>query len=434
MGMTTRYWLSLLSIGAVACGGAQNNSPPPEPPSESSLAATPPHETPTPVETPVPAPVTETKPTAKAGNNELTANIMRALRGEKGNVFFSATSMRGALGMTALGAQGKTLEEMVQALGIASEPEKNAAAAKAEGTEWKQATGSAELTIANRLWVEKSFSLEKPFLDSAQAGYGAGAVNVDFVKAAEKSRAQINTWVSDTTKGKIKDLLPGGSVTPMTRLVLTNAVYFKGNWTEAFVKTATKDDEFKAAAGPLKTPTMHRTSTMGYAETEKARLVELPYKDSQLAMMVVLPTRADGIDALAAEVTAADVEGWAKAEQHKKVNLSLPKFTFSWGRSVKPELQALGIRTAFTDTADFTKMAAKGKEPLQISDVFHKAFVLVDETGTEAAAATGVVMVTKAAMPDQTVEMKVDRPFLFFIRNTKTGDVLFAGRVMNPKG
>jgi serpin B len=360
--------------------------------------------------------------------------MLHALKGEKGNYFFSGASLRGALGMTALGAKGTTLDEMARALALDPDPAKNAAAAKAENASWKTAAGKAELAIANRVWVEKAFTLDKTFLGNAEAGYGAGAVPVDFAKAPDPSRKAINQWVDTATKGKIKDLLPAGSVTPLTRLVLTNAIYFKGAWVEPFPKAMTKDDVFHADGGDVNAPTMHREGQMAYADIAKARVVQLPYRDSDLVMLVVLPQRADQLGALESDLSRADLDTFTTGLASRKVNLSFPRFTFAWGRSVKADLMAMGMTTAFGDKADFSGIAPPGKEPLYVSDVFHKAFVFVDEVGTEAAAATGTVMATRALQMGEVIQMKVDRPFLFFIRNAKTGDILFAGRVANPKG
>jgi serpin B len=332
--------------------------------------------------------------------------------------------------MVALGARGATLDEISKALGVDPDPAKNVAAAKAESQAWNSAAGKAELVIANRLWLNSGFSVAPDFVSGAKVGYGAVPVTVDFLKAPDPSRIRINAWVSETTKGRIKDLLPPRSVTPATSVVLTNAIYFKGTWDNAFDKKGTKNEPFHAESGDVNVAMMHRRSSVGYAETEGARVVELAYKDSDLSMLVVLPKKTEELGAIESALNAPKIEGWAKSVRPTLVSLTMPKFTFSWGRSVKPELQELGIRLAFTDKADLSGIASANATPLAISDVFHKAFVLVDETGTEAAAATGtVIRATAAVLP---VEVKLDRPFLFFIRNAKTGDVLFAGRLAVP--
>jgi serine protease inhibitor len=432
------FLLASLALSPLACASA----PPPTLPPPTTAQPAPSGDAPPAATLPV-APVAPdakpVEPSARdqegAPGNALTLAMLHGLKNEKGNYFFSATSLRGALGMTALGAKGGTLDEMSRALAIDPDPARNAAAAKAESAGWKSAAGKAELTIANRLWVDKTFALDKTFLAGAESGYGAGAAPVDFAKSPEPARAAINQWVEGATKGKIKDLLPGGSVTPVTRLVLTNAIYFKGSWADAFPKGATKDEAFHAEGRDLNAPTMHREGQMAYADTGRAKVVQLPYRDSDLAMLVVLPQRDDKLASLEADISRPDLETFTKSLSSHKVNLALPKFTFSWGRSVKSDLMALGMTSAFNDKADFTGIAPSTKDnSLYITDVFHKAFVLVDETGTEAAAATGVVMAPKAAILGEVIQMKVDRPFLFLVRNTKTGDVLFAGRVANPKG
>ena len=370
---------------------------------------------------------------ASSPENELTASLLRAFTAEKGNVFFSGASLRGALGMTALGAKGKTLDELAKTLSLDPDPAKNAAAAKAERAAWASAAGKAQLSIANRAWMARAFPIDKAYAAEVTDGYGTAPSTLDFVGAAEPSRQKINGWVSTATNGRIKDLLPSGSITSLTRLVLTNAVYFKGDWTEPFPKKDTKDEPFQLEAGPKNVPTMHRTGSMAYGETDDAQVVSLPYKDSTLAMVVVLPKRAGDLSAMLGKVSGGEIDAWIKKTSSARVVLSMPKFTYSWGRSVKNELMTLGIRSAFGDDADFTGIAPATKERLSISDVFHKAFVLVDETGTEAAAATGTVMVASAIHYEKQVVMKVDHPFLFFVVNAKTGDVLFAGKVADPK-
>lgn len=438
-----------LTVGSVAAlaTGACGGEPPPQAPA--AAPAAPP--APAPVATgpaptataaaPATAPSDAASPAPRAGaasplpggsaSNEASLALHRALKGEPGNLFFSGTSMRTALGMTALGAKGATLDEMVKALALPADAAQIASAGKAEAAAWKAAAGKAELVIANRLWLDKGASLEKPFVAQAKDGFGASPELVDFARAADPSREKINAWVSDTTKGKIKDLLPKGSLTNLTRLVLTNAIYFKGNWATAFEKGKTKDEPFHAAAGDVTVPMMHRSGEMGYASNDEVQLVELDYKDSELAMLVALPQPSAKLADIEGELTGGKVEAWAKSLGRVKVDLSMPRFTFSWGRSVKPELAALGMKTAFGPTADFTGVSMNPRD-LYVSDVFHKAFVLVDETGTEAAAATGVVMATRAAMRNPVV--RLDRPFVFFIRSKKSGDVLFQGRVANPKG
>jgi serpin B len=434
--------LSLLTFALLHCG-AESAGPPPAVPAPTTaqppVMASPVASDPAPAAANTGADPTTRDPAKAAALatstpvNDFSASMYRALHGEKGNLFFSGESLRAALGMTALGAKGKTLDEMAKALGEDPDPAKNVAAAKSEADAWKRAAGKAELSIANRLFVANGFPVEKAFLTEADAGYGAAAAKTDFVGAPEPSRLTINGWVENATKGKIKDLLPPGSVTTTTRVVLTNAIYFKGSWALAFAKSDTKDAPFQTDAGATNVPTMHKVDRIRYGENDDVRVAELPYKDSDLTMLVALPQRPELLGAIEEHLTGAQIDGWAKGAQEAKVYLAMPRFTFTWGRSVKPELAALGIKTAFTGDADFSALSVPKGEPFYVSDVFHKAFVKVDETGTEAAAATGVVVAVRATAMEQVVTLKLDRPFLFFVRNGKTGDVLFSGRVANPR-
>ncbi len=362
--------------------------------------------------------------------NEVSLALHRALRSERGNLFFSGASVRAALSMTALGAKGATFDEMAHAFALPADGKAIAAAAKTDAAAWRSAAGKAELVVANRLWLDKTAALEKPFVLQAKEGFGAAPETVDFKGAPDPSRTRINASVSETTKGRIKDLLPQGSIDALTRVVLTNAIYFKGQWATAFDKAKTKDGTFRADAGDVTVPMMRRVGDVAYGSNEEVELVQLDYRDSALAMLIALPQPTAKIAAIEAEVSGGEVDAWAKSVAPQKIDLSMPRFTFSWGRSVKRELEGLGMKTAFSSGADFTGVSAQPRD-LYISDVFHKAFVLVDEVGTEAAAATGVVMATRAMIMTKTVT--IDRPFLFFVRNTKTGDILFQGRVANPQ-
>ncbi len=389
---------------------------------------------------PTPTSASASTPTSASGRlaadpagNELTMGALHVLSNDAGNVFFSGTSLRGALGMTALGADGQTLAEMVAALHLDADPSGNVTHAQTEALLWKRAAGSAELAIANRLWIEDRFTIDSTFAQRAADGYGASAARLDFQEHAEPARLTINDWVKVATHDKIPELLPPRSVDSSTRLVLTNAVYFKGTWTDGFSKSATFDAPFHAASGDVRVPTMHRTGAMSVGENDSATLVELPYKDSGLSMLVVLPKNG-GLHALESTLTANELGRWVSGMQKEEIGLAMPKFTFSWGRSVKADLEQMGIHRLFTGAAELTKMAAPGvrDERLYVSDVVHKSFVLVDETGTEAAAATGVTVAKSSAIAFHR-QVNLDVPFLFFVRDRATGNVLFAGRLANPK-
>jgi serpin B len=360
-----------------------------------------------------------------------TAALLRAFAHEKGNVFFSGESLRLGLGMAALGARGKTADEIASVLGTDPDPAASGAAAKAMRDAFARAAGHAELSIASRVWVDRSVALDPGFLSHTQSDYGAPATSVDFAHALGPTRAQIDAWVAEATKNKIRELFGQGGLEARTRVVLTNAVYFKGRWATPFSPKSTRQEPFASDVGNVSVPMMHHTAQMAFADKGDVRCVELPYEGSDLAMLIVLPQKAEALGAIERAVTAEELRAWGRDLHPARLDFSMPKFTIRWGRPIEHELAAMGMPTAFTDAADFTGMTADGKQ-LKIDSVVHKAFVAVDEEGTEAAAATGMAMTTKALVLP--IEFKVDRPFLVFVRNAKTGDLLFAGRIAHPQG
>jgi serpin B len=359
-----------------------------------------------------------------------------ALKTEKGNLFFSGPSMREALGIAYLGARGSTASEMSKALHLDTDASKSADDAKTEIADFNAAKGTASFAIANRLWVDKSYQPKTAFTQLATKGYGASLDPLDFKNAPDPSRITINDWVAKQTNEKIRDLLPSGSIKPRARMVITNAIYFKGNWEHAFDGGATKDaDFFVDGTSATKAPMMHQTSNCGMANVDGATMLEMKYEKSDLAMDVLLPDSKTGLGAIEDKVVASGIGGWTTALHSSKVAVSFPKFTITWTKSMKETLTRMGMPTAFDDShADFTGIAdqAATEGPLVISDVFHKAFVAVDEKGTEASAATGVVVATPSAVM-MTSSVVADHPFLFVIRDTKHNRVLFTGRVTNPK-
>jgi serpin B len=286
------------------------------------------------------------------------------------------------------------------------------------------------LDIANALWVESTFPLSEGFVDLVVGHYGAEARNVDFAGAPETQRLLINDWVSDATADRINDLLGPGTVSEATRVVLTNAVYFKGSWLDEFDADLTRDGSFTNLEGDeLTVPMMHRAGDVGYSEGFGCRAVSLPYSDGASSMLLILPdsdfagfeSRFDG-EVLAGIVDGLDVE---------EVILAMPSFEFTASYGLESALSALGMIDAFDPSmADFSGMT--GGRDLFVSAVVHKAFIRVDETGTEAAAATGVVMALTAMPSTEPLRFVLDRPFLFVVTDGLTGSVLFMGRVADP--
>jgi serpin B len=273
------------------------------------------------------------------------------------------------------------------------------------------------------------------FTKSALDGYGSPVAPVDFVGNTEGSRKTINGWVEKQTHDKIKDLLPEGSVTPGTSLVITNAIYFKGKWATAFSKSSTYDQAFLVDGTTSKDVSMmHQTSDLGFGHTAGVKVLEMKYDKSDLAMDVLLPDDAKGLGQLEAGLTPASFAGYVTSVSPQKVIVTFPKATFTWGGPMSKPLESLGMGTAFGGGADFSNIT--GHRDVNISEVVHKAFVAIDEEGTEAAAATGVIMkemITSIDRPVPPPEFKADHPFVFVIRDVKRGRILFMGRVTSPK-
>ena len=383
-------------------------------------------------------------PAAPAANVDFDFAMYGALRAraQDGNLFASPASMREALGIAYLGAHGTTADEMVTALHLDADRTKAVSQAKDELAGFQAARGASQLSIANRLWADQAFKMNDSFTRDARDAFGAPVETVDFLRSPNAARLTINGWVETQTNGKIKDLLAPPAVTSNTSLVITNAIWFKGTWEKTFAKTATNDAPFHVdATTNVDVPMMHQTAVFSYAAVPTAgmKVLEMPYGKSDLAMDVLLPDDPTGLSKIEEKLTSRSFVTWTSALAKQRVAVSFPKVKITWGGSVKPELQKLGMRTAFVErAADFTGIADiaardAGKN-LFVSDVVHKAFVAIDEEGTEAAAATGVVMATAATSFElPPVRFDADHPFVFVIRDVKRGRVLFMGRVNNPK-
>jgi serpin B len=368
--------------------------------------------------------------------NAFAADLHPRLGTVKDTLFFSPLSISTALAMTSAGAKGKTLEEMQKVLHLPAEPHAAFGSLNAANTRFFKAR-AYELSIANAIWVMKGYPWNTEFMDLTRKHYGAGVVEVDFAES-EAARKRINAWVEKETRNKIKDLIGSGVLNALTRMVLVNAIYFKGNWQLKFDPKQTKDAPFTLADGAKATvPLMNQTAEFGYGEfemfdrcgSEKVQMLELPYSGGDLSMMVYLPEAPDGAARLADWLHGNEL---SKPELTKqKVNVFLPRFKAETSYSLKSVLMDLGMKAPF-GVADFTGMSPHGKD-LFISDVLHKAFVDVNEEGTEAAAATGVIIKERVSAPKEPVTFRADRPFVFTIRDNKTGAILFMGRYSGPK-
>jgi serpin B len=361
-----------------------------------------------------------------------------------GNLVFSPSSIETALAMTYAGAAGTTAQEMATTLHFTLEGDALHQAfnsldslLESRSFQLKGAQGKDEgvlVKTANSLWGQKDTVFKKLFLDTLAADYGAGMRLVDYKTAAEAARKAINTWVAGETNDKIPELIPEGALNELTRLVLVNAVYLDATWDSQFEREATQDGQFTTlAAKVVTTPMMHQTEFLPYAAGESWQAVELPYVGRKLAMLLIVPDagRFGEVEGhLASGLVAEAVSAVSNVGQSPEVILTMPKFKFSTQAGLSDALKALGMKSAFGGGADFSGMTAE-QPPLSISDVIHEAYIAVDEEGTEAAAATAVMM-AGAAPPGQQVELTIDRPFLFAVRDRETGAILFLGRVTDP--
>jgi len=373
-----------------------------------------------------------------SGNSAFAVDLHKALSGQKGNLFYSPYSISLALAMTYAGARGDTESQMADALHYtlpqsALHPAFNALdqalASRGQGAQGKDGT-PFRLSIANSIWGQKGFKFLPAFLDVLAENYGAGLRLLDFAASPEPSRATINQWVSDQTAGKIPDLLPQGSIDSDTRLVLANAIYFNAAWRDPFEKADTRDGAFHLLEGGQTTvPMMSATHYYGYAAGAGYQAVKLPYSGGDTDMVILLPD-SGGFSAFEGSLDAATMDTIIGDLETRRVALVMPRFTFKSEFRLSDALKDMGMTLAFSEQADFSGM--DGKRDLLIDQVYHQAFVAVDEAGTEAAAATAVVIAPTSAQPAPPIEVTVDRPFLFLIRDTQTGSILFVGRVLNP--
>lgn len=367
------------------------------------------------------------------GNNAFAFDLYGKLRQQPGNLFLSPYSISVAMAMTYGGAGGETAVQMAKVMHFSLDHEQLHRAFAAFQAELRLPADKADfqLSIANRLWAEKSYKFLDTYLRLTERYYGAPVEGLDFVGATESSRKTIDRWVEAQTHKKINELLPPGAIGPDTRLVLTNAIYFLGNWVSQFSKEATKDEAFYTAADrQVKVPMMCQTGRFRLGTTEGTQILELPYKGGRLSMAVLLPDNRDGLAKLEEFLSADKLDGWIKTMREREVSVFLPRFKLTSYFGLKRTLDALGMTLPFTLKADFSGM--DGRKHLFISAVVHKATVEVDEHGTEAAAATGVVVTLKAIAPPPAI-FRADHPFLFLIRDAHTGAVLFLGRMASPK-
>lgn len=423
--------LAVLLVTLAACKSEPTSTPTPATGSGSGSA-------PAVAPTPTPAPPNDPAAFVK-GHNNFAVELYSKL--PAGNVAVSPASITMALAMTWVGAKGATADELARTLHLAGD--QPAVLSQWEGLTKKLVDPKRPfaLKVANRLFVDQHRELDTIFFDINMKTFGARTDAFDFQTQSDDARKKINVWVAQATEQRIKDLLPAGSISPATRLVIVSAIYFLADWAAPFDKAATSLQPFHASPADTKpVPTMHRTGTYRIAHDKGATLLELPYKGgdvtrgADVSMYVLLPDLVDGLPAV--ETNLADTLRTLQAKlAWAQVQIALPKFTIDPATplDLQKPLSDLGIKLAFSPSADFTGISKETTDPLFISGVLHKAFVKVDEKGTEAAAATAVVAVGGAASPTTVpILFTADHPFVFAIVDRITGLILFIGRVAAP--
>jgi serpin B len=360
-----------------------------------------------------------------------TACYKQLSRGDN-NLILSPFNIATVLSMALAGARGQTAREIESVLRLHYDPSYDSALGTMLGDLAK--TGNAagnELYIANGLWVQKGFAIQPAFENTLAGNYHAPLTPLDFIVNPAAARSQINAWTEAHTNEKIKDLLPPGSLDARTRLVLTSAIYFYGKWETPFLSSRTHPAPFTLPGGARQANFMNQSAHFGYAETPSAQILEMRYAGTGIAFDVLLPKTVSGLPGLEQSLTPENLTGWLGNLTTRNVQVSLPKFRSESEFSLGKVLSAMGMPAAFADQADFSGIdPARG---LAISELVHKAFVDVAEQGTEAAAATGITMhATAVRAPEAAVVFRADHPFVFLIRDPRSGVVLFIGRLMAP--
>lgn len=369
-----------------------------------------------------------------AANNQFAFELYSKYNSEEGNIFFSPYSISTALAMTYEGARGKTAEEMQSVFHFPTDNISRRAGFAKVYNEINKKDKEYLLSTANALWAQNDYKFLADYFSVTEGYYGGKVTNLDFKKDAEGSRVTINNWVEKQTNNRIKELLPKSPpvITRDTRLVLTNAIYFKGTWAKQFDKKNTEEKDFRTDSGNIvKAQMMSLTgekAEFNYTETEQLQALELPYKGGELSMLILLPKNGT-LSSIEESITSEEINEMRKALRNNRVDIYIPKFKFDTKYFMAKTLKEMGMPTAFSYDADFSGMT--GNRDLYISNVIHQAFVEVNEEGTEAAA-TAVVMTRASVEPMRNKVFNADHPFIFIIQEKSTGNILFLGRVSDP--
>jgi serpin B len=367
-------------------------------------------------------------------NNQLAFELYSQFnaKSKDSNIFFSPYSISVALTMTYEGAKGQTAKEMQSVLHIPEDVSVRRSSFAKIYNEINKKDKKYKLSTANALWAQENYKFLEEYTNNVEKYYGGKLTNLDFIRESEKSRQIINKWVEDQTNNKIKDLIPKGVLNALTRLVLTNAIYFKGTWVKQFDEKDTREDDFRMGSGnTVKVPLMRLTgddAKFNYAETDEIQVLEMPYHGEDLSMLIILP-KGNDLANIEKSITLEKLSGWKNMLHIQRVDIFIPRFKFKTKYFMAKALSDMGKPTAFGPAADFSGM--DGTKDLLIQNVIHQAFVEVNEEGTEAAAATGVVMGLTSVGPRIPI-FRADHPFIFIIQESETGNILFLGRVSDP--
>lgn len=401
----------------------------------------------TPGDTPTPSPSTTitaipgSESTVVDANNQFALDLYARLADDPShhtdNLFFSPFSISSALAITYEGARGTTAEEIRSVFRFPANQNIMRSGFTEVITGINSPSNTYTLRTANALWAEKTFSFLPEYISAGEKYYGAKTTNLDFINKPDESRVAINRWVEDQTEDKIRGLLSEDSIDPDTRLVITNAIYFKGTWTRQFDEEKTMDADFRTGTGSIvRVPMMQRTdedARYGYAETDMFQALSMPYESGdgkELSMLVLLP-KSNDLSTIESSFNASSLATLRQSISTRRVMVYFPKFTMETKYSLSRMLSTMGMPIAFSGSADFSGMA--GTKDLYIDDVIHQAFVEVNEEGTEAAAATAVIMrQTSLLIEEPTPVFRADHPFIFMIQDSDTGNILFMGRVSDP--
>ena len=368
-------------------------------------------------------------------NTQFSFDLYSRLKQQKGNLFFSPYSISVALAMTYVGTRGNTRKEMAKVLHFPSDDKEINEGFLLLEKHFKQLEeqGAIQIHVANAIWCQKGEKILRTFFDTLLHYYDSRPFLVDFRSNTEAARNRINSWVEKETENRIKNLIPRGALTPLSRLVLTNAIYFKGKWAEEFKKENTKKQKFFTTSGHyVFVPMMYREARFKMIRYPTFRVIELPYVGNALSMLIFLPEKVDGLQTLEKSLNEETFTSFARSLRQSpkmKVRVYIPKFSMTSGFRLSKVLRNLGMKSAFTG-ADFSGI--NGKKNLFLSSVVHKAFVDVNEEGTEAAAATGVMISMTAAIPRPVPVFRADHPFMFVIQDNYSGSILFMGRLQKP--